>query len=358
MDPAEAGRLQLAISSQGNLVGQHDQALREISDTLRTLTTSVTQLSGRLDEYANHLASLTAPVHVPDPPAPVQPAFQPAVQLSHPREPFIPTPVRYSGVIGSCSQFLHQCSLVFEQQPLTYATDKSKIAFIMSLLCEKASAWAVAIAKGDSPICRSFQSFSTEMLRVFDHPLQGREVSNRLFSLRQGSEPVSTYSIDFRILAAESGWDEKALQGAFLRGLREELKDELAARDETSSLEELISLAIRLDNRLSERRRERVDRQSSPTPFSRPRVSRRPAPSAPLHPPSEPPSSSVSSSTASSPLSTEEPMQLGRLRLTPTERQRRLHLRLCIYCGQAGHVLAHCPALPKEQAHQQPEGRW
>ena len=354
MDPAEAERLKLAVSCQGALVGQHDQALQEIMDTLHKLTTSVTQLSSRMDEFATHLASVTVPVHAPDPPAPL-PA---PAQLSHPREPFIPTPVRYSGVLGSCSQFLHQCSLVFDQQPLTYATDKSKIAFIMSLLCEKASAWAVAIAKSDSPICQSFPSFTAEMLRVFDHPLQGKEASNRLFSLHQGSESVSTYSIDFRILAAESGWDEKALQGAFLRGLREELKDELAARDETSSLEELISLAIRLDNRLRERRRERVGRQSSPTPFSRSRFPRRPAPSAPPHPPPEPPSSSVSSPTASSPLSTEEPMQLGRLGLTPTERQRRFRLRLCIYCGQAGHVLAHCPALPKEQAHQPPEGRW
>ncbi|KAL7408423.1 hypothetical protein ABVT39_023275 [Epinephelus coioides] len=47
-----------------------------------------------------------------------------------------------------------------------------------------------------------------------------------------------------------------------------------------------------------------------------------------------------------------EPMQLGRTRLHPSERQRRVNLRLCIYCGQAGHFLASCPQTPKEQTHQ------
>lgn len=43
----------------------------------------------------------------------------------------------------------------------------------------------------------------------------------------------------------------------------------------------------------------------------------------------------------------EEPMQLGQPRLTPQERQRRLTLRLCIYCGKKGHFFTHCPEVPK-----------
>lgn len=51
-------------------------------------------------------------------------------------------------------------------------------------------------------------------------------------------------------------------------------------------------------------------------------------------------------------------MQLGRMKLTPTERQRRLKERLCIYCGLGGHFLSSCPSLPKGQAHQVAEGHW
>uniref|UniRef100_A0A674P9V0 DUF4939 domain-containing protein n=1 Tax=Takifugu rubripes TaxID=31033 RepID=A0A674P9V0_TAKRU len=72
---------------------------------------------------------------------PLCPPTNPATQ---PREPYIPIPGRYSGDLGTCSQFLHQCQLVFTQQPLTYSTPQAKTAFVMSLLTGQAAAWSVA----------------------------------------------------------------------------------------------------------------------------------------------------------------------------------------------------------------------
>lgn len=46
--------------------------------------------------------------------------------------------------------------------------------------------------------------------------------------------------------------DEIALRGIFQCSLADNIQDELAACNETASLEELISLAIRSDNRLRE----------------------------------------------------------------------------------------------------------
>ena len=59
--------------------------------------------------------------------------------------------------------------------------------------------------------------------------------------------------------------------------------------------------------------------------------------------------------TASDPRSpvgspSDEPMQLGRTRLSPEERHRRRIEGRCIYCAQLGHFIASCPA--KEGAHQ------
>lgn len=338
-------------------MGQHETALQEIMETLQNLSSNVAQVGGRLDQLSTHLTT-TVPVHPPAPvpaPAPVPPAL-PIAHSAQPREPFIPTPVRYSGELGSCRQFLHQCSLVFDQQPLTYSSDQSRTAFVMSLLSERAAAWSVAISRANSPICDSFQSFSAEFLRVFDHPLRSKEASSRLLSLRQGQNSVATHSIDFRILAIESGWDERALQTVFLRGLREELRDELAVRDETTSLDELISLAIRLDSRLRERRRERSERERHAPPVRQTMSSHHRGSPESSRPPSSP--HGTPPLTAFSPLCPEEPMQLGRMRLTPTERQRRRLQRLCMYCGQEDHQMAHCPALPKGGAHQSPEGRW
>ena len=358
MDPADAEKFRLALSSQGTRVGQHERALNEVMETLQNLTSNVALIGGRMEQLTTHLSTLTTPALAPAPaPVPASPpAASPVTLPTQPREPFIPTPARFAGQLGSGRQFLHQCSLVFDQQPLTYSTDKSRIAFVMSLLSERAAAWAVAISRSNSPICFSFSSFTEEFLKVFDHPLRSKEASSRLLSLRQGEKSVADHSIDFRILAIDSGWDERALQGVFLRGLRDELRDELAARDETTSLDDLISLATRLDNRLRERRRERSGRASHTPPVMRTMSPHHRG----LAPSPLPPSSSDRIPPGSTPalLDIEEPMHLGRMKLTPTERQRR-HLRgLCLYCGLDGHRITLCPSRPKGGAHQPQEEHW
>lgn len=104
----------------------------------------------------------------------------------------------------------------------------------MSLLTEKASTWALTISQNNPSLCPDFQAFSR------DHPVWGKEAVNQLLSLTQEKNSISQYTIDFRILATECSWDQIALEGVFLKGLSEEIKDDLATRDETSSLEKLI----------------------------------------------------------------------------------------------------------------------
>jgi len=53
-------------------------------------------------------------------------------------------------------------------------------------------------------------------------------------------------------------WNEPALYGAFQRGLGEALKDALAGRERPTTLNQLISLSITLDECYRERKRERV----------------------------------------------------------------------------------------------------
>ena len=108
-------------------------------DMINCLSSGVTQLEYRLDQVSTHLLILPAPA--PDSTQDSAPLPLP----NHPCQPFIPTPCRYSGVLRTSSQFLYQCYVVFDQQPLTCLTDRSKIAFIMSLLSDKASAWVLVM---------------------------------------------------------------------------------------------------------------------------------------------------------------------------------------------------------------------
>lgn len=330
MDPADSDSIVRALAAQGQTIGRHEQGLKEIVETLRDLSTKVVDLGAKI-------TALQSPE-----PASVSTTQQHAQPLDSrppaPCEPFIPIPQPYSGDLGTCEAFLLKCDLVFEQQPLTYATDRSRIAYIVGLLSGKASEWATASWTSNSPICQSYSSFTTEMKRIFDHPIQSKEAGQRLFTLRQGPNSVAQYALNFRIAAAESGWDQTALQGAFFHGLNENIKDELAARDECKDLETLISLTIRLDNRLRERRREKLSRSSS-SPMS---VSVSPTV----------PFTKRDSDHAPSAATQEEPMQLGRLGLDPAERQRRLVSRLCFYCGGSDHFRDQCKVRPKDQAHQ------
>lgn len=293
------------------------------------LSSSVSRLGDQVSQISDRLSAET-PHHQSE--VPSTSLAPPAVPY---REPHIPSPERYSGDLGACGRFLLQCSLVFDQQPLTYATDKSRIAFVISLLTGKASQWATAAWESNALFFDSYATFTNEMKKIFDHPLRGKEAAKRLLTLHQGARPVAEYAIDFRILATESGWDDTALQDVFIRGLSDNVKDELAARDETRCLDELISLATRLDNRLRERRREKASRQSSHVS----NVSS-PVPVQTGVPPML--------SSQPNPPDVEEPMQLGRAQLTPAERQHRQKFGLCLYCGQKGHFVSACRLRPKE----------
>ena len=114
-------------------------------------------------------------------------------------------------------------------------------------------------------------------------------------------------------------------------GLTDHIREELAVRDETSLLEELIALATRLYNRLRERQRERHDSLYTPPAAvghgSTGWTIARTKPMSRLLPPL-PPLKWDS-----------EPMQVGRMRLSSAERRRRTRNNLCLYCGKGGHFL-------------------
>ncbi|CAB1314011.1 unnamed protein product [Coregonus sp. 'balchen'] len=243
MNPADSATLHQTLAGQDALLEQHDQALKTLLEHIKEFSQSLSDLQGR------PFAQSSQQVPSPSPPL---------------REPFVPTPECYDGNLRACRAFLVQCSLVLEQQPYSFASEWAKISFLIGCLRGAALSWATAVWERQSFICFSYSRFTEEMKKVFDHPVCGKDAAKRLLSLRQGPHSVAEMAFEFHTLAAESGWNEEALQGAFRNALTETLKDELMSRDEPDGLDELISLAIRIDNRLWERWRERVGRVACP----------------------------------------------------------------------------------------------
>lgn len=95
------------------------------------------------------------------------------------------------------------------------------------------------------------------MKRVFHHPASKGDVDLRLLNLSQGAQSAAEFAIEFRTLATESGWDQRALRATFHHALSPRLKDELVFREPASDLESLIDMAIRVDHRIRERQQER-----------------------------------------------------------------------------------------------------
>lgn len=337
MNPADFKHLQDAVSIQGELLGRHDSQMSAILQTVQDLRVNFDSMAVSIDEQ---LKRLTVQAAAPEPPVAPSPPSASVPFTPAPTEPRLSPPERYAGEPGRCKSFLIQCSLIFELQPSSFPTPRSQVAYAITLLSGKPREWATREWASGAPCCFAFNLFSQELLKIFDYELSGREVAKDLLGLRQEGRCVADYAVDFRTLAAESKWNSFSLIDAFYHGLSDSIKDELATCEPVNDLESLISLSTRIDNRLRARQRERGTTRSTGRVLDRRSTSVGTHLSAPTSS-----SSSTLSSTPPASLSSHppEPMQIGRTRLTPEERLRRMQDRCCLYCGQAGHFIAACP---------------
>uniref|UniRef100_A0A3P9K7H2 ribonuclease H n=1 Tax=Oryzias latipes TaxID=8090 RepID=A0A3P9K7H2_ORYLA len=231
-----------------------------------------------------------------------------------------------------CKNFLTDCSIHFEHSPHAFVSDRARIAFMISHLSGRARAWAMAEWARNSPICSSLIAFQHALQITFDPVSTSREKARELTNIRQGRESVCDYAIRFRTSAAENGWNSTALYDVFLKGLAPRFQEQLVPLDLPQDLDSLIALAIRTDNRIHELSCLRSSRPSGEGSTHRTDSAGRG-----FHrfPPDLHRFSSVDSG--------EEPMQVGRARISAEERQRRQREGRCYYCGELNHLVSSCP---------------
>ncbi len=91
----------------------------------------------------------------------------------------------------------------------------SKISYMMGLFRGRVLEWVEALLGTTGTFSISFTGFLEELQKVFDHSIYADDSAKRLLNIHQGQRSVAEYSIKFRIIAAKSGWDVKALRGCF-----------------------------------------------------------------------------------------------------------------------------------------------
>ena len=219
----------------------------------------------------------------------------------------------------------YPCLIFFKSQPSRFGTEDARTAFILSLLTSKALAWADPLIRAQSPVVTDSQRLMNEMAIVFDHDITGQEAATRLTRLRQGSQSVAEFSIEFRALAGETGWNDGPLITLFMNALSDPVRDALAPFDPPASLGQLITTTIRIDNRVRERGREKADRVnwSMHSGLSLP----------------------VQNAGLSSAQGAEEPMQVDSLSFRSCLKYQQVR---CYGCNELGHLRSTCPKRAKQ----------
>lgn len=110
-----------ALSIQGILLGLHDELLTGIMKSLQDLHLQITHLTGQIPTGNNQVSGPSTPP-AGGSSSDQSPSSAPAGAV---REPFVPSPKPFSGDLGSCAQFILNCSLVFDLQPSSYPSDKT-----------------------------------------------------------------------------------------------------------------------------------------------------------------------------------------------------------------------------------------
>ncbi|KAL0154168.1 hypothetical protein M9458_050526, partial [Cirrhinus mrigala] len=230
-------------------------------------------------------------------------AFQPTPSPPSASGSPMAMPATFTGEAAECSQSVH---------PQQFPSENAIDAFLISLLTGKALQWAKAIWNSDNPIIHSYEQF-TSHFSVTNTATGTLTASDQLFRLQQGTSSVNDYTLHFCTLAAVSGWNEIALLGAYRQGLNPEIRAAMALYDDSIGLESFLQRTTRVSQQLAT---------------------------------CQPPITAPQSASVAASFPVPEPMQIDTTRLSRTERNRRILMGLCLYCGQSGHLICTCPVRP------------
>src|SRR5260221_3072898 len=250
--------------------------------------------------------------------------------------------------------FLLQCQLTFNSYPQHYASNSSKVFFMISYLKKSMLEWfEIGVMESDPRLALTWRASWPEFLsKIRTHfgpsnPTGTAEIELHHLSMQYDS-CISEYLVRFNTLASRVHWGDAALRFQFYDGLPERLKEKVMILGKPESLRKMVNVTVRYDALYWACRTERrLTCRFEPKPA----LSR---PSKPLHTPTKTllPTNRNSVSTPCQPeaprstLRTPKPYDnvLGLDgKLKPEELQCRHKGRLCLVCDSGNHCASECP---------------
>lgn len=181
-----------------------------------------------------------------------------------------PTP--FTGERKKLRSFLAQMNLYFSANSSNIAVEADKVLAAATFLEGEALAWFEPYLRAwfeetederDDEITETFQAYSnfTDKLKsTFGEVDEKNHAMMQLTRLRQTTS-ASEYCTKHQQISSHLDWNDEALADSVYQGLKDEVKDEIAKIPKRpDSYLKMIEIAVRIDNRLYERRMERRHR--------------------------------------------------------------------------------------------------
>ncbi|KAL5611280.1 hypothetical protein FOBRF1_007397 [Fusarium oxysporum] len=180
-----------------------------------------------------------------------------------------PKPEPFKGQAADVVPFLTRMKVHFRLYQNKLNSPTKKLLYTASLIQGEAKDWFEPILRDfleneeeaqdqdTQNIFTNWENFEKALKNNFGVVNEERQAAAELLALKQ-HKSCAAYSAKFRQLASKTEWDDEALMEIYYRGLKEEVKDELYLADRPEDLTTYITMAIKIDERQYERRRERA----------------------------------------------------------------------------------------------------
>ena len=265
--------------------------------------------------------------------------------------------------------FLVLCKLNFQNRPKAFATDHAKVTYAQSYLRGMALEWfnpdLLNVSNHNArPIWMdSYHQFVSELKSNFSlhDPVGDGEHQLDNLSMKEGQK-INKYIIEFNHLTRQvCGYGDGTLRHIFYSGLPDCIKDEISCIRKPCTLDGFCTLAQIIDARYWERKSKiSCQTKSSSTPStsnakssasssdSKGKSKKKDNKGKSSDNRNKSPSSSSSNSKSTT---SDAPSHLRKDgKLTEEEHQRRIKEKLCMFCGQPGHMAKDCPKSTSKSA--------
>ncbi|EJT46093.1 hypothetical protein A1Q1_05388 [Trichosporon asahii var. asahii CBS 2479] len=168
---------------------------------------------------------------------------------------FPPNMEKFNGYKGDLLDFLTDCNDWIDLNPQSLNTDDRKIRLVGGMMEGGPKGWYRqyrSMDEADQPhFMTNYEEFCKELDRNWGDP-------DRKASYERDTPPSSGNNGYLRYPS-----DDRLLPTTFYGGLKDEIKDEVAREGREENFNDLVDQAIRIDNRLQARKKERRDTHSS-----------------------------------------------------------------------------------------------